>query len=124
MISARLLRGSALALASAGVLASTHDVRPAAAPPPSGAALFAKYCSLCHGAGGAGDGRAAAVQKVPPANLTISTRPRSYKIQIVRGGGAALGRSSSMPAWGDVLTAAEIAEVVEYVQTLNPRNVR
>jgi mono/diheme cytochrome c family protein len=124
VIAARLLRGPALALASAGVLASTHDVRPAAAPPPSGAALFAKYCTLCHGAGGAGDGRAASLQKVPPANLTVSTRPRSYKIQIVRHGGAALGRSSSMPAWDDVLTDAEIAEVVDYVQLLNPRNSR
>jgi high-affinity iron transporter len=124
VISARFLRGPALALASAGVLASTHDVRPAVVPAPSGAALFAKYCSLCHGAGGTGDGRAASLQKVPPANLTISTRPRSYKIQIVRQGGAALGRSSSMPAWSDVLTDAEIADVVEYVQTLNPRNSR
>jgi mono/diheme cytochrome c family protein len=124
VISARLLRGSALAFASAGVLASTHDMRPASAPAPSGAALFAKYCSLCHGAGGAGDGRAASVQKVRPANLTVSTRPRSYKMRIVREGGAALGRSSSMPAWRDVLTDEEIAEVVEYVQLLNPRNGR
>ena len=124
MISARHLRGPALALASAGVLASTHDVRSVEPQAPNGAALFAKYCSLCHGAGGTGNGRAAALQKVPPANLTVSTRPRSYKLQIVRQGGAALGRSSSMPAWADVLSDAEIAEVVEYVQTLNPRNNR
>ena len=62
------------------------------------------------------------MQRVPPANLTISTRSRSYKIQIVREGGAAMGRSSSMPAWRDVLTDADIADVVEYVHTLNPRN--
>jgi mono/diheme cytochrome c family protein len=109
----------ALAFASAGVLASTHDARPAKTPVARGAALFSKYCSLCHGSGGAGDGRAASLQKVPPANLTVSTRTSSYKIQIVRDGGAALGRSSSMPAWRDVLTEAEIADVVAYVQTLN-----
>jgi high-affinity iron transporter len=118
------LRGLALALASASVLAATHDARPAKPPAARGAAVFSKYCSLCHGAGGAGDGRAALVQKVPPANLTISTRARSYKIQIVREGGAPMGRSSSMPAWRDVLTEAEIADVVEYVQSLNPRNRR
>ena len=119
MNSWRPFRGMALALASAGVLASTYDARPAKPPVARGAALFAKYCSLCHGAGGAGDGRAASLQKVPPANLTVSTRTSSYKIQIVRDGGAAMGRSSSMPAWRDVLTEAEIAEVVAYVQTLN-----
>ena len=118
------LRGLALALASASVLASTHDARPATPPAARGAAVFSKYCALCHGAGGVGDGRAASLQKVPPANLTISTRPRSYKMQIVREGGATLGRSSSMPAWRDVLTDAEIADVVEYVQLLNPRNSR
>jgi mono/diheme cytochrome c family protein len=118
------LRGLALALASASVLASTHDARPAKTPAARGAAVFSKYCALCHGAGGVGDGRAASLQKVPPANLTISTRGRSYKMQIVREGGAALGRSSSMPAWRDVLTDAEITDVVEYVQTLNPRNRR
>ena len=118
------LRGLALALASASVLASTHDARPAKTPAARGAAVFSKYCALCHGAGGVGDGRAASLQKVPPANLTISTRGRSYKMQIVREGGAALGRSSSMPAWRDVLTDEEIADVVEYVQLLNPRNGR
>jgi mono/diheme cytochrome c family protein len=115
----RPLRGLTLALASASVLASTHDARPAKKPVARGAAVFSKYCSLCHGPGGAGDGRAASVQKVPPANLTVSTRTRSYKLQIVRDGGAAMGRSSSMPAWREVLTDAEIADVVEYVQTLN-----
>ena len=119
MISIGPLRGLALALASASVLASTHDARPAKTPVARGAAVFSKYCSLCHGASGVGDGRAASLQKVPPANLTVSTRPRDYKIQIVRDGGAAMGRSSSMPAWREQLTAAEIDDVVAYVQTLS-----
>ena len=119
MIPARFVRGLALAFASAGVLASTHELRPGNTPVARGAAVFSKYCALCHGSGGAGDGRAAAMQKVPPADLTVSTRPLSYKLQIVREGGAALGRSSSMPAWREVLSDAEIADVVDYVETLN-----
>lgn len=119
MIAAHFLRGLALALASASALASTHEVRPGTTPVARGAAVFSKYCSLCHGTGGAGDGRAASMQKVPPADLTVSTRLRSYKLQIVRKGGAELGRSSGMPAWRDVLSDAEIADVVEYIQTLN-----
>lgn len=119
MIAARFLRGLALALASASVLASTYEVRPGTTPVARGAAVFSKYCSLCHGTGGAGDGRAASMQKVPPADLTVSTRSRSYKLQIVREGGVELGRSIGMPAWRDVLSDAEIADVIEYLQTLN-----
>ena len=124
MISGRPVRGLALAVASASLLASTQDVRAGDTPAARGAALYSKYCSLCHGVGGAGDGRAASLQKVPPADLTASTRTRVYKMQIVRGGGAQLGRSSSMPAWRDVLSDADIADVVEYVQTLNIRGDR
>jgi high-affinity iron transporter len=121
VIPARVVRGLALVFASAGVLASTHEVRPGSAPVARGAAVYSKYCALCHGSGGAGDGRAASMQKVPPADLTVSSRSRSYKLKIVRDGGAELGRSSSMPAWREVLTDAEIADVVEYVETLHPQ---
>jgi high-affinity iron transporter len=120
----RPLRDIALALTSASVLASTYEAPPAKTPVARGAVLFSEHCALCHGAGGAGDGRAASVQNVPPANLTVSWRSRRYKIQIVSEGGGAVGRSSSMPAWRDVLTDAQIADVVEYVQTLNPENRR
>jgi len=120
VISVRFVRSLALALASAGVLASTHEVRPDNTPTARGGALFSKYCALCHGSGGTGDGRAASVQKVSPADLTVSTRSPGYKLMIVREGGAELGRSSSMPAWRDVLSDAEIADVVEYVETLKP----
>ena len=121
MIATRFGRGMALALASASVLASTHEVRPAATSAARGAAVFSKYCALCHGSGGAGDGRAASMQKAPPANLTVSSRSKGYKLHIVRDGGAELGRSSSMPAWREVLSDEEIADVVEYVETLKPK---
>jgi mono/diheme cytochrome c family protein len=112
----------ALALAFASVLASTHEVHDGDTPAARGAAVYAKYCALCHGAGGAGDGRAASLQKVAPANLTVGTRSRSYMMQIVRNGGIGLGRSDGMPAWRDVLSDAEIADVIAYVQSLNVRN--
>lgn len=49
----------------------------------------------------------------------MSTRSLSYKLQIVREGGAELDRSSSMPAWREVLSDTEIADVVEYIETLS-----
>ena len=38
--------------------------------PPSGAEDFAAFCSACHGAGGEGDGEAAATLDRKPADLT------------------------------------------------------
>jgi mono/diheme cytochrome c family protein len=83
-----------------------------------GAAVFSTYCVLCHGPAGKGDGRAAAMQQVPPADLTASRRTNAYKLQIIRGGGARMNRSSSMPAWAEVLTAGQIADVAVYLRTL------
>jgi mono/diheme cytochrome c family protein len=85
---------------------------------PVGAQVYSKYCTLCHGASGKGDGRAAVIQQRKPADLTKSARTFEYKLDIVRRGGAALNRSPSMPAWSDVLSDEEIKEVVAYLQTL------
>ena len=119
MISWLPVRTVVVTIASASALAMAQYVRAGDRAATRGAAVFSKYCVLCHGASGVGDGRAAPLQKVPPADLTVSTRPRSYKLQIVTRGGAEMGRSESMPAWREVLTEAEIQDVVSYVQTLN-----
>jgi mono/diheme cytochrome c family protein len=84
----------------------------------AGAQVYSKYCTLCHGATGKGDGRAAVIQQRKPADLTKSARTFDYKLEIVRRGGAALNRSPSMPAWSEVLSDEEIKEVVAYLQTL------
>jgi mono/diheme cytochrome c family protein len=73
---------------------------------------------LCHGPLGKGDGRAASLQQVPPADLSKSRRSSAYKLQIIREGGAAVNRSRSMPAWREVLSPEQIAEVAAYVNTL------
>ena len=83
-----------------------------------GAAVFQKYCTLCHGKTGHGDGRAARLQEAPPADLTLSKRSDAYKLEIIRSGGAALRRSASMPAWSDTLSDAEMRELVAYLKTL------
>jgi mono/diheme cytochrome c family protein len=83
-----------------------------------GAAVFAHYCVLCHGPAGKGDGRAATMQKVPPADLSASVRSAEFKRQIVLEGGAAVARSSSMPAWGDVLTVQQVEDLVVFLEAL------
>ena len=81
-----------------------------------GRALFDTYCVLCHGTGGKGDGRAASLQKVRPADLTVSSRSDDYKVQIITNGGASMKRSQSMPPWKTVLSQQQIADVVVYLR--------
>jgi mono/diheme cytochrome c family protein len=85
----------------------------------NGARVYATYCALCHGATGNGGGRAAHLQQVRPADFTASRRSRQFRLNIVRAGDSALGRSSSMPAWEKILTEQEIADVVTYLQSLS-----
>jgi mono/diheme cytochrome c family protein len=83
-----------------------------------GAQVYSKYCALCHGQSGKGNGRAAGLQKKPPANLTTSRISGDERLAIIQRGGAAMNRSASMPAWNEVLTAKEIADVAVYLDVL------
>ena len=85
-----------------------------------GEAVFKLNCILCHGVRGDGNGRGGQLAHPRPADLTRSTRDDSYKTSIVRGGGAAMGRSSIMPPWGKQLTDVEIEDVIRYIDTLLP----
>lgn len=85
-----------------------------------GRATFIGRCVLCHGQEAMGDGRMAARLTPKPANLTKSRAPDSYLKMIISKGGAAVGRSPSMPTWEGDLTASEISSVIMYINTLRP----
>jgi mono/diheme cytochrome c family protein len=92
--------------------------------PMAGAALrgqqvFAGHCVVCHGAQADGNGRAAALYNPRPANLRESDKNDAYLRLIVRRGGAALGRSAAMPAWGAELGEAQIDDLVAYLRSVN-----
>jgi mono/diheme cytochrome c family protein len=80
-----------------------------------GAAVFTRYCALCHGANGDGKGIAAKAYKPPPANLVTSAYPDDYKETIIRLGGQAVGRSQFMPPWGKELSDEQIRDLVAYL---------
>jgi mono/diheme cytochrome c family protein len=54
-----------------------------------------------------------------PANLRASDKNDAYIALIVRKGGEALGRSQSMPPWGEELTDEQIKDVVAFVRSVN-----
>ena len=69
--------------------------------------IFATRCTPCHGANGAGDGIAAAALNPHPRNFHDATWQASVTDeqiqQIIRLGGAAVGKSPLMPANPDLI---------------------
>ena len=83
-----------------------------------GRLVYQNYCILCHGPEGRGDGRAAKLHNPRPFNLTTSTAPRYYIVDMVRKGGEEMGRGKGMPPWGDQLTDEQVNDVITYLFTL------
>ena len=84
-----------------------------------GGIAFQHYCSLCHGATGAGNGRAARLYNPPPANLLKTDKDGVYIDLIVRRGGAAIGRSEFMPPWDKELTDEQVRDLVNYIRSIS-----
>jgi len=87
-----------------------------------GKTIFTKYCSVCHGLEGKGDGFNSFNLDPKPRNLTdehyMNTITDDRLAQTVREGGRSVNRSSLMPSWGGRLTNDEILYVVAYVRML------
>ena len=81
---------------------------------------FAELCSICHGAGGKGDGPSAAGLNPKPADLTDCkvTRNQSEEtlFRIIKHGGQSVGRSTVMPAWGEALSDGQIRDLVAVIR--------
>jgi mono/diheme cytochrome c family protein len=107
---------------------------------PSGAEDFATFCAACHGAGGKGDGPAAAGLDLKPADLTrISARnggafPGTRVMAKIWGYAGARDDGSPMPEFGPLLqgalvpfdggdgietpTPVRLVQIAEYLKTL------
>lgn len=113
--------------------------REAPAPPaiaPSGAAdtaattpdaargktLFENFCVSCHGPKGDGDGPVAQALDPKPARLGdrayMSGRQDDYLFQVIKNGGASVGRSPLMASWGGSLSDAQIRDLIAYIRSL------
>ncbi len=84
--------------------------------------IFSARCALCHGATGRGDGRAAVSLQPPPRNYTDAAWQASVTdadlAKIIVIGGAALGKSSMMPAGPDLESKPQVvAELVKLIRS-------
>ncbi|MFQ6672747.1 MAG: c-type cytochrome [Candidatus Tectimicrobiota bacterium] len=90
--------------------------------PKNGQAIYERLCLSCHGATGRGDGPVGKLLTPRPANFVEHMSHHAedwvdYYFQIIKGGGAATGRSPLMPPWGGQLNDQEIWDVVSYLHT-------
>jgi len=86
------------------------------------ATLFGELCSMCHGAGGKGDGPSAQGLEPKPADFTnckaMAKDSDDVLFKIIKGGGQSAGRSTVMPAWGDSLSDQQIGALVKFIRGL------
>jgi len=91
----------------------------------AGRELYLENCASCHGSEGRGDGPGIGALPVKPANHTdpavMSARTDEYLFNVIAEGGAGVGRSPFMPAWGGQLTEPQISSLVAYIRTLSAR---
>ncbi len=88
--------------------------------PTKGKATFIEKCAPCHGQQGKGDGPAGAALNPKPRNQSdakyMSTLTDEHIFKAIKDGGASVGKSPAMPAWGSVLSNDDIWNVIAYVR--------
>jgi mono/diheme cytochrome c family protein len=92
------------------------------ADPARGKPLYATYCASCHGVHGDGDGPVAASLNPKPARHSdgqyMDGLSNAHLFQVIKNGGASVGKSPLMAPWGGTLDDAQIRDVIAYVRTL------
>jgi mono/diheme cytochrome c family protein len=84
--------------------------------------LYEEYagCASCHGADGRGEVEGVTLDPPPPdlSDCSFNSRePRRDWTAVIVRGGSARGLSMSMPAYGEVLTPAQIDTLIDYLKT-------
>jgi cytochrome c oxidase cbb3-type subunit 3 len=87
-----------------------------------GKKVYGQFCASCHGQSGKGDGPAAAALNPKPRDHTdketMSKLSDDELLKVIKNGGASVGKSPLMPAWGASLKDDQIKDVIAYVRTL------
>ncbi len=84
--------------------------------------LYLTYCSPCHGQSGKGDGSGGELLPVKPTDHTdgkvMNKHSDKYLIDIISKGGATMGKSPFMPAWGGEFKEKQLREIIAFIRGL------
>jgi|GEM_PF-6315157 len=87
-----------------------------------GQVVYSHFCAICHGDKGGGNGFNSSQLAQKPRNFTESefrkNLSRASLIQTISKGGAAVGKSNLMPAWGNTLSHRQIEDLATYIGSL------
>jgi len=82
---------------------------------------FSTVCATCHGPMGHGDGPGSAALNPKPANFGDPAfwegKTDAELIKAIREGGASVGKSALMPAWGALYDEAKATALLNYIKT-------
>lgn len=83
---------------------------------------YKTYCTQCHGITGNGKGVNIRDMSVQPRDHTdakdMSARSDADLFKAIKDGGLAINKSGLMPGWSDVLSDAEINDLILHLRTL------
>lgn len=86
--------------------------------PETGYQLYQKYCKVCHGDEGEGDGIMTTLMEIEPMDHTNPNETNSLSNDILIAS-ILEGRGRYMPAWEGVLTQSEVEALVSYIRLLS-----
>lgn len=90
-----------------------------------GRQLYLKYCSVCHGEQGKGDGFNAFNLNPKPRDFTDAAYMNALGdvrvAETMSQGGRGVNRSPLMPSWGGRMSKKEIAYVVDYIRSFSAK---
>jgi mono/diheme cytochrome c family protein len=90
-----------------------------------GRVLYRRYCTVCHGAEGKGDGFNAFNLDPKPRDLSDKQYMSAFSderlFQTIDLGGRGMNKSPSMPSWGGRLNRQEISYVIAYVKSMSEK---
>ncbi|MBI3873385.1 MAG: c-type cytochrome [candidate division Zixibacteria bacterium] len=92
------------------------------APLAHGKQVYSRYCAVCHGLEGKGDGFNAFNVKPRPRDFTdsafVTRLDTALIVETISKGGRSVGLSSAMPPWGRTLSEADVRSAAGYVRYL------